>query len=361
MKMLFRNGYSMLCVAALFSAAVMGCQPASDTSEETAAPTQNPAVAEPAPTDAAAAPAEPAPDTAEAPAADQASLPPLGEGAKAFASRDEAMEALVQAARDNDRDAIAEMMGAGFDEIVPEGSVDEEDKQAFLAAYDEKHWFNEENGASYIAVGDDEWAFPVPIVEENGSWHYDLAAGAEEVLVRAVGRNELDTMQACLAYSDAQKDYASVDRNGDGVLEYAQKIGSTEGQHDGLYWPSAEGEELSPLGRLYAEATGQGSYSGYHYRILTSQGDNAPAGKINYIIGGRMTGGYALIAWPEVYGETGITTFMINHDGVLYEKDLGADTATAVEQITSYDPDDTWKKVEEVTAEEAPAETEPQA
>jgi hypothetical protein len=164
--------------------------------------------------------------------------------------------------------------------------------------------------------------------------------------VRQIGRNELDAQQAVLAYYDAQRDYATEDRNGDGVLEYAQKFISTPGKHDGLYWEVKDGEAGSPLGPLFADAappSGRGEgYHGYHYRILTAQGPSAPGGAYNYIVGGRMRGGFAAIAWPARYGETGVMTFMVSHDGIVFEKDLGKNTKAAATAMKMFDPDDSW-------------------
>jgi hypothetical protein len=209
--------------------------------------------------------------------------------------------------------------------------------------YDAKHQINTPAaGKAVLAVGDEGWTLPIPLTQDGSVWRFDMDAAANEIAIRRIGRNELDVIQTALAYYDAQKDYASKDRNGDGLLEYAQKIVSTDGQKDGLYWPD-DGTDPSPLGPLLAERSPDDPpYHGYRYRILTAQGPHARGGQKDYVIGGRMTGGFALIAWPAVYGDTGIISFIVNHDGKVYQKDLGDNTETAAAAITVFDPDDTW-------------------
>jgi hypothetical protein len=195
----------------------------------------------------------------------------------------------------------------------------------------------------------------VPIVKQGTQWHFDGAAGMKEIVARRVGRNELATIQVCLAYVDAQREFASEDRDGDGLFEYAQKMMSSDGQHDGLYWPTKEGEPDSPLGELIADARSEGyspkqgkrePYHGYLYKMLTKQGPHATGGAYDYLVRGNMIGGFALVAYPAEYANSGIMTFVVNHDGVVFSKDLGPGTAKTAGAMTRFDPDKTWKKEE---------------
>jgi len=187
-------------------------------------------------------------------------------------------------------------------------------------------------------------ALPVPIVKGDAGRRFDPRAGADVMRTRRIGRNELSAMQAALAYFDAQKEYAQRDHTGDGVLEYAQKFVSSPGRHDGLYWPDTTGQGQSPLGPLYVSQKPGEGYHGYRFRILTAQGKAASGGAYDYIIGGRMRSGFALIAWPVRYGDTGIMSFMVSHEGVVYEKDLGSGTEAAARAIKRFDPDAGWRK-----------------
>ncbi len=179
-------------------------------------------------------------------------------------------------------------------------------------------------------------------MKSGAGWQFDVKAGAEEMRIRRIGRNELATMQALLAYYDAQKDYALVDRNGDGVLEYAQRFRSTAGKHDGLFWPN---DPASPLGPLYGDETKDGIYHGYRFRILKQQGPNAPGGARDYVVKGRMTQGFAAVAWPAKWNDTGVMTFIVNHDGSVYQKDLGSGTDAAARAMTRFNPDKSWTLV----------------
>ena len=198
-----------------------------------------------------------------------------------------------------------------------------------------------------LTVGKDAWTLPVPLVktESPAGWRFDVKAGEPEIRVRRIGRNELAAEQAALAYADAQLDYADVDRDGDGVLEYAQKFLSSDGQYDGLYWAEQPGDEESPLGRCSATSTPSGDWHGYHYRILTAQGTSARRGAYDYMLGDHMSRGFALVAWPTEYGDTGVMSFMISHDGELFEKDLGPDSEKQAKAMTPFDPDSSWKEV----------------
>jgi hypothetical protein len=214
---------------------------------------------------------------------------------------------------------------------------------------------NSESNAT-LELGVDGWPFPIPLVKEGAQWHFDTAAGSEEILARRIGRNEMGALNVCNAYVVAQREYASEDRMGDGVLAYAQFLRSTPGTHDGLFWPTNQpGEELSPLGPLIAQARVEGyhrtatmlndeqvPYHGYYFKILTRQGKHALSGKYNYIINGRMIAGFALVAWPAEWGNTGVMTFIVNQTGIVSQKNLGPKTANTAKAMTVYNPDLTW-------------------
>jgi len=211
-------------------------------------------------------------------------------------------------------------------------------------------------------VGKDDFPFPIPIVKKGQLWFFDTQAGKEEILNRRIGRNELSTIQACLAYVDAQREYARRDREAGSLMEYAQRFASSPGKKDGLYWETKEGESPSPLGPLVAQAVKEGykkkedekqakgqtliPYHGYYYKILKAQGNNAPGGAYDYVVKGKMIGGFAMVAYPAQYGVSGVMTFVVNHDGVVYEKDLGKETEKIASAMKKFDPDKTWKKAE---------------
>jgi hypothetical protein len=264
-----------------------------------------------------------------------------------FATPEEASVALVKAVQANDEPAKAKILGANWKEVIP-NDVNKEDVDAFLAQYNESHRVQTEGNTARLAVGPNDWTLPIPIVKGATGWAFDLKAGREEIITRQVGTNEIEAVQSILAYYDAQRDYATEDHNHDGIREYAQKFLSTAGKHDGLYWPAKDGEPESPLGPAFAGDTpvaGQ-AYHGYRFRILTEQGPSAPGGAYKYIVGGRMRNGFAAIAWPAHYGETGIMSFMISHDGEVFEKDLGKDSTKIATAMKSFDPDDSWHEVE---------------
>ena len=212
-----------------------------------------------------------------------------------------------------------------------------------------------EDGSQTIVMGRQDWEMPVPLVKEDQGWRFDTDAGLEEIADRQVGSNELTAIGLLRAYVDAQLDYAEADRDGDKVLEYAQKIVSSPGTQDGLYWPAEGDAELSPLGPLVAGADAYTTdyykvgepYHGYYYKILTRQGSSPPGGAYDYIINGNMIAGFAMVAWPADYGQTGVMTFAVNHLGTVFEKDLGADTAKLAPEITAYDPGEGWDEVDE--------------
>ena len=275
---------------------------------------------------------------------------------QSFKSAEEAADALVSAARAGDRKAVLTVLGRDGADIVSSGDAvaDTATRQLFLAAYDAKHQVvMDGNDRAIMVVGQEEFPFPIPLVRKGDAWRFDSAAGRLEILYRRIGRNELDAIQACLAYVDAQYDYAEKDRTGAGVGIYAQRIVSQKGKKDGLYWPAAEGNEASPLGELVAQATSDGyrvgggrtPFHGYYYKILAKQGPTAPGGALDYVVRGKMIGGFALVAYPAEYGNSGVMTFLVNHDGTVFEKDLGPRTSQLAEQMTSFNPNQTWKKV----------------
>lgn len=262
-----------------------------------------------------------------------------------YPTAEDAAKAFQQALHNGDKTALAHVLGANWKDFVPVEGVQHEDVDLFLKRYDEGHHVTDENGKAHLSVGKDDWVLPMPIVKGSAGWHFDMAAAKEEVRTRRIGANELAAEQAMLAYYDAQREYATEDRDGDKVLQYAQRFFSSPGKHDGLYWPTGPNEPESPLGPLFADAKAGEGYHGYHYRILTAQGPSAPGGAYDYMQGNRMTNGFALVAWPVKYGETGVMTFMISHDGEIFERDLGKDTAAQAQAMKRFDPDSSWQEV----------------
>jgi hypothetical protein len=272
---------------------------------------------------------------------------PLAHAQQAFASAEAAADAFTDALRKVDRTALAKVLGANYKQFVKTDGVERADIETYLAAWDKQHKVNADGDKAMVAVGEGGWTLPIPIVKHKAGWQFDVAAGADEMRTRRIGRNELTTIRAILAYYDAQREYSAVDRNGDGVHEYARKLVSTKGKKDGLYWESPLGMDESPLGPLLADQKPQGQgYHGYRYKILTGQGKDAPGGAYDYIIGKRMRSGFAAIAWPVHYGDTGVMTFMVSHAGIVYEKDLGPDSAAVASAMTRFNPDPSWKKSE---------------
>jgi Protein of unknown function (DUF2950) len=268
-----------------------------------------------------------------------------------------AVDALVSAARSGDAKAIVAVLGSDGNAVVSSGDpvADSNMRQKFVAAYDAKHTIESEgDGTQTLIIGDDHWPFPIPLVNKAGEWQFDTGAGLDEILRRRVGRNELSAIQVARAYVQAQNEYAELDPTGLGRGVYAQRIVSHPGKKDGLYWPTAEGQPPSPLGELAAQASAEGykagkgpiPYHGYYYRILTRQGAGAPGGAYDYLVKGKMRGGFALLAFPAEYGNSGIMTFMVNHDGTVFEKDLGPKTAKLARKIEAFAPDQTWTTVD---------------
>jgi Protein of unknown function (DUF2950) len=274
-----------------------------------------------------------------------------------FASPEEAVNALVKALKSDDAKALEAIFGPGSRDLLFSGDpvADKATRERFLSRYGEKNRLEVTEAKANLNIGNDDWPFAVPLVKKEGLWYFDTKQGREEILARRIGTNELSTIQVCLAYVDAQREYFRKDRDGDGILEYAQRFGSDKGKKNGLYWPAKQGEEQSPLGLLAAKAYNQGyrkkgdqpqPFYGYYYRILKGQGKNAPGGAYDYVVKGNMIGGFALVAYPAKYASSGVMTFIVNHDGVVYQKDLGKNTEKTALAMKVFDPDSTWKKAQ---------------
>jgi len=271
-----------------------------------------------------------------------------------FNSPEEAVSALAAAVKSGTKQDMLKVLGPNGEDIIDSGDdvADKASREKFLAAFDAKHSVKTDGKkAASLIIGADDFPFPVPLIRTKTGWEFDTDRGRQEILYRRIGQNELDTIQTSLAFVDAENEYADKD-HGDGVGAYAQRIVSSPGKKDGLYWPSDNND--SPLGELAAEASAEGykagsgpqPYHGYYYRILTRQGDNAPGGALNYVVNGKMIGGFALVAWPADYANSGVVTFIVSHAGTVYEKDLGENTEAIVKTMTSFDPDKSWRKVE---------------
>ena len=281
---------------------------------------------------------------------------PLAFAQEKYVTPDAAVDALVASAKSSDEKAALVVLGPSGGDIISSGDKVSDDRMRaqFVSAYDAKHEIkmDGDNKATLI-IGDKNYPFPIPLARKADKWSFDTDAGRIEILARRIGHNELDTIQTALAYVDAQDEYASKDRTGDGVGVYAQRFISEPDKKDGLYWPAAQGEEESPLGELFAQASHEGyvagrhaPYHGYYYKILTRQGPHATGGAVDYVVNSKMIGGYGLVAYPDEYRNSGVMTFIVNHRGEIFEKDLGPDTVNIAQQITSFDPDPSWKKVD---------------
>ena len=278
------------------------------------------------------------------------------ESAKTFDTPEAAVAALECAAKACDVDALRTLFGDAAEDLQnPDRVQATNELNTFTAALAEaKRIVRDSDTCCTLEVGKESWPFPVPLVQKDGKWFFDAEAGKDELLSRRIGRNELMTLSALRAYVDAQREYAAKDRDGDEVLEYAQKLLSSPGAKDGLYWPPELDGELSPLGPFVAQAQSEGyaksrdedagpePFHGYYFKVLTAQAKSAVGGKYSYLINGNMIGGFALVAWPASYGETGIMTFLVNQQGRVYQKDLGPDTGKIAAKIKSYDPDKAW-------------------
>ena len=259
--------------------------------------------------------------------------------------------AFVDAVAISSETDLRTVLGPNFRSLIPD-DVDPDDKTAFLyQASKGQRIVMESANRALLAVGPSNWTLPIPIVKRGSGWQFDLAAAQDEFRTRRIGRNENSVAKAAVAYAEAQREYQSADRNGDGVREYAQKFTSSPGKRDGLYWPTVTGEATSPLGSLFASADAgmpaKGApWLGYRFRILTAQGSQAPGGAKSYLKDGRMTEGYAMIAWPAQWGETGVMSFLVGPDGRVYEKNLGKNTSAVAQGIKSFDPDPSWTRLE---------------
>ena len=283
---------------------------------------------------------------------------PIAGAQQAYPSPEDAAAALAAAVKTGTKRAILTVLGSRAGDIVESGDdvADAGTRQRFLAAYDTQHSIRAEgNRKAALILGADDFAFPIPLVNNKSGWEFDAAAGRIEILYRRIGRNELDAIQTSLAFVDAQNEYAEKDRTGDGVGVYAQRVVSSPGKKDGLFW--RDDRDPSPLGELAAQASAEGyrageqaaPYHGYYFRILKGQGPDAPGGAFYYVVKGKMIGGFALIAYPAEYGNSGVMTFMVNHAGTVYQKDLGRRTEIIAKRINLFDPDQTWKKVDVLT------------
>jgi hypothetical protein len=277
---------------------------------------------------------------------------------KSFATPEAAVSALIAATTSKDNQALHAIFGpAGADLENPDRVQSTNELRAFTTAFKETNRLAHLSDSQYVLeVGADLWPFPVPIVKKDGRWFFDTDAGKDELLSRRIGQNELSTLEILRGYVDAQREYASKDRDGDQVLEYAQRISSFPGKTDGLYWPTELNDEISPLGPWVADAQSEGYFNtksaseegpqpfrGYLFKILTRQGLHAPGGKYDYIINGNMIVGFALVAWPAEYGSSGVMTFVVNQQGRVYQKNLGEKSAEIVKKMSAYDPDPSWQ------------------
>ena len=283
---------------------------------------------------------------------------------KTFASPDEAVKAMLEALKAEDVKVLSAIFGPGSEELISSGDpvADKAERERFINLYQQKNKLVEaSSNRAVLYIGNEDWPFPIPVVKKDGVWLFDTNEGRKELIARRIGRNELSVIQVCLAYVDAQKEYAIKDRDGEGVLAYAQKFLSDPGKKNGLYWKAKEGDEQSPLGPLFGAAQDEGytgkqsddkpaPYHGYYYRILKAQGKDAKGGAYDYVVKGKMIGGFALVAYPAQYGSSGIMTFIVNHAGEVYQKDLGENTDKTALAMKLFNPDSTWKKVEEKVA-----------
>jgi hypothetical protein len=276
---------------------------------------------------------------------------------KSFVSPEAGITALVEAVKSDDQPVLLALLGPHGGKLISSGDAvaDRQSREAFLKAYGEANKLVLEGDQhATLVIGKDEWPMPIPLVKSKDGWRFDTRQGEKEILTRRIGRNELAAIKVCLAIVDAEREYAALDLDGDGIPEYAPKFVSAPGKRDGLYWPTKADERLSPLGPLLAAATKEGytgsdsrpfaPYHGYFYRILARQGKDAPGGAYDYFVKGKMIGGLAVIAYRARYEASGVMSFIVNHDGVVYEKDLGKNTAALASKITIYNPDASWKR-----------------
>ncbi len=278
---------------------------------------------------------------------------------KTFTSPESAVQALIQAAREADEKGLLAILGPEGEDVIDSGDEvnDRRARERFLSAYDAAYALvNSSDDSVTLQIGTQEWPFTIPIVKQGDVWYFDTPSGVDEILNRRIGRNELSTIQVCLAIVDAQREYAMQDRSGDGFRTYAEKFSSDPGKRNGLYWRAQAGEEPSPLGVLFLDANKEGytsrtvddspaPYHGYYYRLIYSQGKHAPGGAFDYVVQGKLIGGFAVVAYPAEYGNSGVMTFIVNHDDIVYQKDLGPDSEQIAGNLQTYDPDTSWVKV----------------
>jgi hypothetical protein len=276
---------------------------------------------------------------------------------KSFLTPEEGVRGLIEAAQKNDTSTLLEILGPEAKSIVNTGDAvsDRESREHFVKMYEEAHTLVQSGDAKVVLqIGKDEWPFPIPLIKDSTGWRFDTQEGKAEIRNRRIGRNELDVIQVCLAFVDAQREYYRRNPLNSTLLQYASKFLSTKGKRDGLYWEAPDNEPPSPLGPLVAQARREGyksaagkpvPYHGYYYKMLTGQGPDAPDGAYDYVVRGKMIGGFALVAYPAQYGVSGIMTFIVNHDGVVYEKDFGPNTAATAQSMTKFNPDKTWKQL----------------
>ncbi|OHB58744.1 MAG: hypothetical protein A2Y12_20335 [Planctomycetes bacterium GWF2_42_9] len=277
---------------------------------------------------------------------------------KNFATSQDAVDAFIKALKEGNNDELLAIFGSEANELIYSGDpvADSRRREMFVNAYNEQNKIEPEGDKFILIVGKNEWPFPIPIIKNDQQWIFDIASGREEIINRRIGWNELSTIEVMLAIVDAQREYAMKNYEGDGVRKYAQKFKSDPGKKNGLYWETIEGQEPSPLGSFIAAARNEGyfekepnepqPYHGYFFRILTAQGENAQYGAYDYIVNGKLIGGFAVVAWPAEYGNSGIMTFIVNHDGVVYQKDLGENTGQQAQTMKLYNPDKTWTKIQ---------------
>jgi len=336
---MIRRRTSAMLTAILTAACALGIALATDAAAETSG-----------------AAAQTSSSTAPAPA-----KKPAAPSQKRFPSAEKAVEAFIVALRAGNTSALLGIFGSDARSLVSSGDpvADRRTRMVFLKAYEESNQLVARDRGTIILVGSDGWPFPIPLVQDRRGWRFDTRQGREEILARRIGRNETNAVQTCLAYVDAQREYYAADRAGDGILEYARKFASTPGKRDGLYWATRAGELPSPLGPLIERARAEGyrrakgggptPYHGYLYRILTAQGLAAPDCAYDYIVRGHMIAGFGLVAFPARYGASGVMTFTVNQDGIVYQKDLGPSTRKVATAMKAFDPDTTWTKVEAAT------------
>jgi len=278
---------------------------------------------------------------------------------KTFVSPEDAVKAVIAAARSNNDKELLAIFGAQAKDLLSSGDpvADKQRRARAIAAYDEKYRIDTKGEEKIIVIGKQDWPFPIPLVKKGEAWVFDTDKGREEILNRRIGDNELFTIQALLAVVDAQREYATKDRDRNALLEYAQKFISDPGKKNGLYWPAKAGEPQSPLGPIMTQMSSEGyqvkapatpvPYHGYYYRILTAQGKDAAGGAYSYLVKGKLIGGFAVVAYPAEYGNSGVMTFIVNHDGKVFEKNLGPNTAAVAKGMKEYNPDSTWTEVKQ--------------